>query len=826
MNHLFGRSVLVAALVSLGGAVCGRAQTLDWTGANATSSIAWGSGNATTGNTTNWSSNGSMASINGTGTFTINIATGNFSPSSADTMAVGGNWTLTSMNFDNAAGLFPTLFRLNANPTTGTTTRTLTFVRDASNTIMNVVNNANVFISGNSSSLPGSFSGLNLTLNYNGMGIINVGDTSSLTIGGNAATFRGNGVTTAGIQKTGTGTLTIGGVTPSYTGGFQLSGGTLFVGSSSNLTNSAQPGPFGSGTLTIDGGTKLASTINSTSGVFRIFDNPVVFTGGTVTLGDAVNNGGISFSTGLNSGGTSALLADTTLNIAGASVTLNRSLSGSGSLTKAGAGTLNINQPMSYTGGTILQAGQLQLGADNLPTNGAVTFDGGTLRVGNSGFTAAGHATNITSNGAFFSIGGSLAVTWSGDISGVGSLSTIAGSTGTLTLSGTNTYSGGTVINAGTIRGSVGTGSLNILSGATYDLLSADRSIGALTGGGNVTLGSRTLTSSSSSNSQFTGIISGSGGFTKDGSGTLTLAGTSSYTGATTVSAGTLAGVIGAGDLSVARGGTYDLGGADRSISNLNGDGSVALGANSLTTNIGTSSSFSGAISGTGGLVASGAGKLVLSGVNTYTGSTLINAGELVMNGRLSSPVTIASGATLSGNGTFSGSAFISGVHSPGNSPGIQTFQSLTYNSGASVLWELNSSTTTQGSPTAAFDQIIATGGLTFAGPTTLNLRLNGSGSTVSWNDALWASNQTWIIFNAAGGVTGFSNLSLNTTNLLDSLGQDFAVARVGSSFGLELYNSTVLLKYYTPVPEPSTWQALLIGLAAAGIYWHRRRSV
>jgi autotransporter-associated beta strand protein len=826
MNSRLGRFP-VALAVSLLIPLAAVAQTLEWTGANLvvgnnTTSNGWGSGNTTTGNTTNWTFNGAQALPNSAGgPFALNIATGNFTPAvnPIDTMAVGGAWTLTSLTFDNAASLFPSQLRLSASSGTGTASRTLTFVRDANNNVINVVNGANVLISGNSSLITG-FAGLNLVMNYSGMANINVDGTSSLTIGGNAATLRGSGTTVAGLVKTGAGSLTIGGASANYTGGFQLSGGTLWLAAGSNLTNGAQPGPFGNGTLTIDGGTKLAST--STAG--RNFDNPIVFTGGTATLGDTVNSGLLTFTSAVNTGGTSAFQADTVLNVLSA-VTLNRSMSGSGSLTKTGAGTLNLNQPMSYTGGTIFKEGQIQLGADNLPTNGAVTFDGGALRVGNTGFTAAGHATTILSGGAFFNISSGLFVTWSGDISGVGALTMNSTSAGTLTLNGTNTYSGGTVIDAGTVRGSVGTGSVAVASGATYDLFGADRTIGALSGAGNVTIGNRTLTVSSSASSTFSGLLSGTGGLTKDGTGTLTLAGTSSYTGATAVTGGTLEGVIGAGDLSVASGATYNLGGADRSLASFSGAGAIGLGANTLTTNVATSSTFSGSISGTGGLTSTGAGKLSLTGNNTYSGATQINAGGLIMNGILASPTTIASGASLGGTGTFTNNVTISGVHQPGNSPGVQTFQNLTYNSGASIDWELTSSTTTLGtSPNFNYDLIAVNGALTFAGPTTLNLRLDSAGSTVKWNDALWASDQSWTIFTSAG-VTNFANLTLNTTNLVDSLNATLSSVRPGASFQLSVFNNNILLNYVVPVPEPATWQALLAGLAVAGLWWRRRRA-
>ena len=112
------------------------------------------------------------------------------------------------------------------------------------------------------------------------------------------------------------------------------------------------------------------------------------------------------------------------------------------------------------------------------------------------------------------------------------------------------------------------------------------------------------------------------------------MAGTNTYTGGTTISAGTLAlgngGSIAASSR-VADAGTFDIsasGGA--SIQTLSGAGTVALGANTLTlTN--QSSTFSGGIAGTGGLTLTGAGTETLTGVDGYTGATTINSGTLAL---------------------------------------------------------------------------------------------------------------------------------------------------------------------------------------------------
>lgn len=804
---------LACSLVALLGFSTALAQPVEWSGGALATSNNWGLAG-------NWAA----GSIPAAGS-DIRIATGNFTPAtnSTDTMALNGNREVGSITFDNSAGQFPSVLRLNANTGNGSnngTFRNLTINRDASNVVFSVVNGANVFISGNSSTLTTSFAGLNLTLNYTGMGTIDIDGSSSMIIGGNAAGFRTAAGQNAGLIKSGAGALTMGGASANYTGGFQLSGGTLWVSASSNLTNPAQPGPFGTGSLTIDGGTKLASSLTTTNGN-RTFDNPVLFTGGTVTLGDTTNNGILSFTSVNNTGGTSAFQADTVLNVL-STVTLNRSMSGSGSLTKTGAGTLNINQPATYTGGTILREGSIQLGADNLPTTGTVTFDGGTLRVGNTGFTASAHPTTVTANGGTFSVASALAVTWSGDITGGGGLTKIG--TGFVTLAGNNSYSGGTTISEGTVRGSIGTGNLAIAVGGTYGLLGADRSTAAISGGGNITLGEHTLTTDTSTSSAFDGVIAGTGGLTKAGTGTLTLSGANTYSGTTTVSGGVLNGSVGSGDLSVSAGAAYELGGAARSVAALSGAGNVVLGTHTLTTSSTTNSTFSGVISGDAGLTKEGTGTLTLSGNNTYTGLTAVNAGAVAVNGTLASPVTLAAGTTLSGTGNFLSGVSLSGTHSPGNSPGIQTFADLTYNAGANIMWELTANSAAQGSvPT--FDQIVVNGTLNVAGATTVSLSFDLVGSSVDWNNAFWSTNQSWLVIDSASTLNA-GNLSLVSANWLDGFGNNFDSVRPGAAFNFTSAGSDLYLNFnVAQVPEPSTYAMIAVGCGMLAIgAWRRRR--
>src|SRR5216683_973206 len=156
-------------------------------------------------------------------------------------------------------------------------------------------------------------------------------------------------------------------------------------------------------------------------------------------------------------------------------------------------------------------------------------------------------------------------------------------------------------------------------------------------------------------NATLSGTISGPGSLTKIGLGILTLSGSSSYAGATNVNAGTLqAGAVNAlspfSAFTVTSGATLALNNFNQSIGSLAGAGSVTLGAATLTSgNDNTSTTFSGVISGAGGLTKIGSGALMLSGISSYSGATAVNAGTLIVNGSIaSSAVTVNSGATLS----------------------------------------------------------------------------------------------------------------------------------------------------------------------------------
>ena len=226
-----------------------------------------------------------------------------------------------------------------------------------------------------------------------------------------------------------------------------------------------------------------------------------------------------------------------------------------------------------------------------------------------------------------------------GTIGGAGSLTKIG--TGTLTVSGVNTYRGGTTVNGGTLAvssdnnlgdssGSLafGGGALQFRSGFI-----SNRAVTLNSGGGTFdTNGNGPL---------LTGSISGPGGLTKVGIGDLTLAGASTYSGPTNVLLGTLAAgatnvFSPASAFTVVAGGALNLNGFNQSIGSLSGDGLVGNagpGPAALTTGGNNSSTtFSGVIfdaPGTMRLTKAGTGTMILSGDNSYTGGTTISAGTL-----------------------------------------------------------------------------------------------------------------------------------------------------------------------------------------------------
>lgn len=416
--------------------------------------------------------------------------------------------------------------------------------------------------------------------------------------------------------------------------------------SGGGLVTSSQPGSV---TLSVDN-SDLSTTFSGVieDGLGRVALRTVgtgtlTLTGENTFTGETIVDAGST----LQLGGEHALPADPevngTLDLAGYSATLD-GLWGSGLVTSSvpGAVTLTVdttNYPGTFSGVIEDGSGTLNLvktGAGTLVLSGTNTYSagttisGGTIQVGNYGATGTLGSGSVANNSALvFRRSGTP--TFANAISGSG---TLTQSYGTLVLTGNNTYSGTTTISSGTLQ---------IGSGGTTGTL----------GTGNVANNSSLIFNRSDSLT-VAASISGYGSVTQQGSGAVTLAGNNTYYGTTTINVGTTlkAGSTSpAGSGTVAINGTLDLNGSNPSINGVSGSGTITTGvAGTSTLSIASSyspSTFSGVIqdgSGTVALTKTGSGTLTLTGNSTYSGGTTISAGTLQV-GSYGSSGSLGSGA-------------------------------------------------------------------------------------------------------------------------------------------------------------------------------------
>lgn len=460
------------------------------------------------------------------------------------------------------------------------------------------------------------------------------------------------------------------------------------------------------------------------TGTWALTGTGTVTTNWTISQGTLqIGNGGTSGSIigDITDNGTLAFKRSDTSTFAGV-------ISGSGAVNQIGNGTTILTGANTYGGGTTISAGTLQVSADNNlgGAAGGLTFNGGTLQTTSA--LTSGRNVTLTGNGTF-QTDADLGLT--GVISGAG-LFTKTGA-GTLTLSGNNSYTGGTRILGGTLEAeggnAIGDKSAVIAQAGVFRVLD-NETIGTLSGdAGTVELVGNLTTSTNFGNTTalFYGGITGAGGFIKTGAYRQVLAGNSDYQGETQILGGTLF-AVGTGidsipdssAVTVAAGAILSLvrpplspiftgiDSDDETIGSLSGAGNVNLGDRKLTIGGDSSTTFSGSIAGAGGSLAKlGSGTLTLSGTSTYTGATTIGAGKLSVNGSLAnSAVTVLSGGALGGNGTVGSTTLqAGGVIAPGNSIGQLTVQGNFVGAGGTV--EIEAMLDGDASPT---DKLIITG--------------------------------------------------------------------------------------------------------------------
>ena len=352
--------------------------------------------------------------------------------------------------------------------------------------------------------------------------------------------------------------------------------------------------------------------------------------------------------------------------------------------------------------------------ASVLVSAGATTPDSWTFNAGSQSYTFTGAAVNFGTSTGLVNNASAGSISIANNLGGNGAQLQQLGA-GTLTLSGTNTYTGVTTIAAGTLA-LTGTGSIAASSqvnltnaGAIFDIsgTTVGASITSLKGvsGSNVNLGAQTLSMTAGTTLDiYYGAIGGSGGLAVTG-GFTNLGGTNSYTGVTTINNGGALGLLGtasiAGSSKVIDNGSLDLSvmSVDSSIKSLAGTNSNAnlfLGSQSLTLTA-ANDTYAGMISGTGGLTLA-SGTETLTGSIGYSGATTINGGTLVVNNSLasSSGVTVNPGGTLAGIGFVGNTSIAGGTFAPGSgTPGssMTVFGSLGFTAASTYAVDINPTT-------------------------------------------------------------------------------------------------------------------------------------
>ncbi len=630
---------------------------------------------------------------------------------------------------------------------------------------------------------------------------------------------------TLAVTKSGAGTWTLSGAN-TYTGTTSITQGTL---SAPSFGTAGSASPLGAAsTVAINGGTS-AITLNWT-GTTNESTNK--------TFAIANTTGGMTF--GNFGSGTLTLLNDLTFSGSGNKTLTLRSAAaaGTGSIVVAGSisdGANGTVVSVSRTGGA---GGKLWLSGTASTFSGGVTIGAnGQLYVpfvGNAGAASAlGTSGTITLGVGTFQ--GNLTTTNAADettnkvflLNGTGTTSyfgsVVTGSTGRLTVTSALATAGSNprVLQLSTEAATGGVNFDGLIANGTSTLSVGVRVAGV--GGafrlGNdansftdgvsflATSGTTTLSVASIGNAGATSALGTSGSITFGNSGgtsLLTYTGVGETSNKTLVVAGAGTGGIVASNSSgllkftnnlvvtttAARG--FVLGGSGA------GEfaGAIVNGANASVTN----------------LTKTGAGSWTLSGANTYTGATGVDAGTLFVNGSVAGAVNVASGATLGGSGSVAGlvTVLAGGKLSPGNSPGELTLGSLALNATSTTLMEIND--IVRGT---SYDGITITGsnGLTYGGVLSL----------VFGNGSAFADNTTFNLFSFTGSPTGgFSSVTSSGfyagqwTNNNDGT---FQLQKDSQTLTFSQVTGTVVV-----VPEPSALAIAGVGVILAGWQLARRR--
>jgi autotransporter-associated beta strand protein len=395
---------------------------------------------------------------------------------------------------------------------------------------------------------------------------------------------------------------------------------------------------------------------------------------------------------------------------AGYTTTISSVLAGSAGLQKTDLGTLVLTAANTWTGTTRIAGGTLSVAGESAlgDASAALLLDGGVLQVTGTGLGQLQRNVALGNAGGGFDIA-DADHTFVLDQTLTGSGALLKRGDGTLLLQGAQRYSGGTVVEAGTLQGDTESLQGSIVNNAS-------------------------LVVEQDSNGTLAADVAGSGALTKRGTGTVRLAGNNTYTGGTFIEAGTLQ-----GSASALRG-------------PIQNDGTLVLDRNE-------DSVLADAFTGTGRLLKTGTGTLVVQQAQGYAGSTQVEQGTLVVgdastaNATLGGSVSIGQGARLQGIGRV-GSLDLQGTLAPGNSIGTL------HVSGNAVL-QASARYEVDVDADGRHDQLAVDGTTTILG-----------GSVVSLADgAAWNPLTRYTLITSEGGVTGrFNTVSNNLAFLTPTL--------------------------------------------------------